>query len=231
MAYDDVRRCLACGIPLKGRKRRFCEKGCREMARLYLDRRTGLLRALNAKYATFYFTDRIIIVDILIHGKDQIFSYMLPKTPSIKPVVAFSELSYILGNAWWAEHDRTKKRYVASRFVLEKAKTTDGSTEDVKPVEHVMPVVNGTSLMALNLNRSELMEGDLRDAIKKAYRREVKKHHPDLGGDSVSFRKIHEAYERLIEWSKYPTFRRKTGFPDKWFYDGGLNRWIEPTRR
>lgn len=201
------------------------------MARLYLDRRTGLLRALNTKYATFYFTDWIIMVDILPYGKDQIFSYMLPRKPHCKPVLAFSELSYILGNAWWAERNRTKKRYIASRHVLEKAKVTNGSTETVRPVDRVMPAVNGTSLIALNLSRSDLLEGDLRDAIKKAYRRQVKKHHPDLGGDSVTFRKIHEAYERLIEWSKHPTFRRKAGFPDKWFYDGGLNRWMEPTRR
>ena len=35
--------------------------------------------------------------------------------------------------------------------------------------------------------------------IKKAYRRLVKQHHPDLGGSTEDFHKISEAYQFLME--------------------------------
>ena len=64
--------------------------------------------------------------------------------------------------------------------------------------------------------------------IKRAYREQVKQHHPDLGGKPATFRKIQEAYEKLIDWARNPTFVRRSGFPDKWFYDGYTQRWVQP---
>ena len=43
-----------------------------------------------------------------------------------------------------------------------------------------------------------LKRGASQDAIKKSYRRLVKQHHPDLGGSANEFRKINEAYQRLL---------------------------------
>lgn len=214
-----------------GRNRKYCARECRETVRLYLNRRTGLLRALNTRYATFYFTEWIVVMDLLPYGTEQIFSYILPRSPGCKPVFTFAELSDMLGSAWWAEHNRTNKRYIASRHVLEKARKSDASEDGVKPLELVLPNVRRSALITLNLKQTDLAEGNLKDSIKRAYRRMVKQHHPDLGGDSVSFRKIHEAYECLLEWARHPTFTRKAGFPDKWFYEGSNNRWIEPTKR
>lgn len=42
-----------------------------------------------------------------------------------------------------------------------------------------------------------LQKGASKDAIKKAYRNKVKKHHPDKGGNEDIFRDIQEAYEVL----------------------------------
>lgn len=42
-----------------------------------------------------------------------------------------------------------------------------------------------------------LQKGASKDAIKKAYRKQVKKYHPDKGGDETIFRGIQEAYEVL----------------------------------
>ena len=58
---------------------------------------------------------------------------------------------------------------------------------------------------------------------------QAKKTHPDLGGDSDEFRKIHKAYGELIDWAEKPSFVKRRGLPDKWYYDGERNRWLQPT--
>lgn len=47
-----------------------------------------------------------------------------------------------------------------------------------------------------------LQKGASKDAIKKAYRKKVKKYHPDKGGDENTFRDIQEAYEVLSDDEK-----------------------------
>lgn len=223
------RRCLACGDKLTPRKRRYCSPDCRQRLHLSLNRRTGLLRALNTRYATFYFTDHIVVMDLLPYGTEQIFTFMLHRSSGEKPTADFCKLSNMLGAAWWQERDRTRKRYLASRVVLEKAVRPDVPMETMVPVRTRIPRVKGGSLTTLNIDRFELEPQRLQAQIKAAYRRQAKNHHPDLGGDSISFRKIREAYETLIDWARHPSFTRRNGFPDKWFYDGSLARWVQPT--
>jgi hypothetical protein len=43
------------------------------------------------------------------------------------------------------------------------------------------------------------------------------------------FLKIHKAYEELLHWAENPNFIRHRGFPDKWFFEGDKNRWVQPT--
>ena len=44
----------------------------------------------------------------------------------------------------------------------------------------------------------ELSWGAPLTAVKAAHRRLVKRHHPDMGGDAESFRRINDAYQLLI---------------------------------
>ncbi|MFA9446975.1 J domain-containing protein [Egicoccus sp. AB-alg6-2] len=37
------------------------------------------------------------------------------------------------------------------------------------------------------------------DAIKRAYRRLAREHHPDRGGDTATFHRLQQAYERLVD--------------------------------
>ena len=97
------------------------------------------------------------------------------------------------------------------------------------PMEIRIPSVNDRFLIRLQLGKSVLNSPELDKAIKTAYRKQALKHHPDHGGDSAAFRRIHQAYRELIEWAESPTFVRRRGFPDKWFYDGTRNRWVQPT--
>jgi len=193
-----------------------------------LNRRTGLLQALSARYATFYFTDYVIMMDILLYGSEQIHSYMLPRSWRSKPVEDFRILSNILGNLWWDEKDRTKKRYLASRQVLQQAYKNKTTVDAVMPHRHKVPSIKTSSLIQLELDAHDLTQADLELKIKSAYRRQALKHHPDQGGSGETFLKIQDAYEKLIQWAKQPTFIHQSGFPDKWFYEGARNRWLKP---
>lgn len=225
---NSKRICLACGSALPPRHRKYCDMSCRQQLLASLNRRAGLLRALNTRYATFYFTEFVIIMDLLLYDSEQIYSYILPRTPGKKPVDDFCYLSNLLGTAWWDVKNRTKKRYLASRHVLSQAETPEASKERVVPLALNVPSVSRSDLVCLELQAIDLIPSRLGERIKHAYRRQVKKHHPDIGGDSHTFIKIQEAYEALNQWVKHPTFTRIRGFPDKWLYEGAIDRWTQP---
>jgi hypothetical protein len=212
-------------------RRRYCSIDCRQRLRHNLNIRTGLLKALNTRYASFYFTDNLVILDVLPYGSGELLSYIFPRTKGRKPVEDFCTMSNILGNAWWAERNRTNKRYLATRLVLEKAKSKNANSAPIRPVEVKAPVRLTKSLNFLRLKKTDLNSPELKRKIKSAYRQQAMRHHPDLGGDAAVFRKLHEAYEQIIKWSENPVFVSRRGFPDKWFYDGGTNRWVQPAPR
>jgi hypothetical protein len=62
-----------------------------------LNRRTGLLRALRARFATFYFSDAAIMIDLLLYGTEQIHSYVLQRSTGSKPVDGFRHPSVPTG--------------------------------------------------------------------------------------------------------------------------------------
>lgn len=220
-------RCLSCGTSENIGRRKYCSLQCRQRLRQKLNVRTGLLKALNIRYGTFYFTDRLIVMDVLPYDSQNIYSFIFKRTGD-SPADDFSRLANVLGSAWWAERKRTARNYLASRYVLSHASRNCTSTRSVKPMSLNIPAVNGKSLLHLKLDRSVLKSTELEKKIKQAYRREAKKHHPDRGGDNAAFRKIHQAYEELIRWSENPIFFRRRRFTDKWFYDGDKNKWVQP---
>jgi hypothetical protein len=225
------KRCLSCGTSENMSRRKYCSIECRQRLRYNLKLRTCLLRALNTRFATFYFTETLIILDVLPYGSEELFSYIFPRTLGRKPVEDFCTMSNILGNAWWAERNRTNKRYLATRFVLEKAESKNTGSMSVKPYEVKEPAKVAKSLSFLSLKKTDLNSPELKKKIKSAYRKQAMRHHPDLGGDADGFRKLHDAYEQIIKWSENPIFVRRRGFPDKWFYEGAKVRWVQPAPR
>jgi hypothetical protein len=220
--------CLSCGTNENMGRRKYCSIECRQTLRYSLNMRTGLLKALNTKFATFYFTTSLIFLDVLPYGSVSLFSFLFPRTVNRKPVDDFGVMANVLGNAWWSERRRTNKRYLATQHVLEKAKNHNAAARSIKPFEIVAPARMAKSLTFLKLGRSDLDSPELHRIIKSAYRRQAKTHHPDQGGDAAVFRRVQEAYEQLMDWAENPTFSRRRGFPDKWFYEGSTNRWIQP---
>ena len=220
--------CLSCGIRLISSRQRYCSPSCHQQLREYLNRRTGLLVALNTRYATFYFTNFNIVIDILPYGTMQIFSFIIARTPGNKPVVDFCDMFRALGSIWWSEKKRTRKRYMATSQVLGMAKRVNAEMNRIIPRRVIVPAVRKKDLRILCLDKTDLFLDGLEGRIKIAYRRQAKKHHPDLGGDASNFRHLQNAYEKMIDWSKNPTFLRIKGFPDKWLYEGTTNRWVQP---
>ncbi|SEM51720.1 DnaJ domain-containing protein [Syntrophus gentianae] len=221
-------RCLACGETIQRGRRKYCSTDCRQRLRNKLDLRTGLVQALNAQYATFYFSELLIIMDMIPFSSREIYSFSFPRSRGKKPADDFSRMADHLGEIWWAEQRRTNKKYLASKFLLERAVRNTSSVSCVKPYEVRTPSIQKKSLQHLNLDSGQLNRGDPQQVIRNAYRRQVKIHHPDLGGDADMFRKIQTAYESLTLWAKNPTFVKRRGFPDKWFYDGNTNKWLQP---
>jgi hypothetical protein len=210
------------------KNRKYCSIRCRQNLRQKLNTRSGLLQALNTRYATFYFSDTSIIMDVLPHGHKEIFRYTQTRTSGQKPAEDFSKMTNILGNAWWEEEKRTNRKYLASRRVLELATRCAVSIMSVRPGVMKIPNVRMESLNYLEIDKAELRSADLRKIVKNAYRRLAKVHHPDSGGHALGFRKLHDAYKELLHWAENPTFTRRRGFPDRWFYDGENKHWVQP---
>ncbi|MEJ5357194.1 MAG: J domain-containing protein [Desulfobacterales bacterium] len=225
----DVRRCLSCGTTENMKRRRYCSIECRQKLRNNLNMRTGLLQTLQIRYATFYFTDALIMLDMLPYDSRDLLSFIYPRRRGKKPVDDFCRMFNDLGNAWWEEVRRTKKRYLATRLVLSKARPIPGDIHCVRPLEVREPARMARSLTFLKLRSRDLHSPNLQQIIKRAFRRRAKEVHPDQGGDSALFRKLRDAYEDLIRWAERPVFTTRRGFPDKWFYEGALNRWTQPT--
>lgn len=168
-------------------------------------------------------------MDLLPYGSNYIFSFIHPRSNGKKPAEDYRILSAMLGNEWWAEKNRTNKHYIASRHILDQAIRNEPKTNCTIPLETKIPVIRESSLTYLKLSRSELNSPKLEKIIKSAYRVQVKKHHPDIGGETDTFRKIHQAYLDLVQWAENPSYMNRRGFPDKWFYDGNKNKWVQPT--
>jgi hypothetical protein len=209
-------------------RRRYCSIECRQRLRNNLNMRTGLLQTLQIRYATFYFTDTLVVLDMLPYGSADLLSFIFPRATGRKPVDDFCNMFNLLGNAWWEEVRRTKKRYLATRLILGKAKSIEGDINSVRPLEVREPTRMARSMTFLKLKHNDLHSSNLQQIIKRAFRRQAKRHHPDQGGDPDLFRKLRDAYEQLIRWSENPSFTTRRGFPDKWFYEGGLDRWTQP---
>jgi hypothetical protein len=223
-----VYKCLSCGATENMGRRRYCSAACRQRLRLKLDMRTGLIQALNARFATFYFSDLTITMDVLLYGSREIYSFLYPRSPGKKPAEDFSNMADVLGNAWWAEKRRTQKRYLASRRVLNEAILNRINILSVRPVLVNLPTIRDSSLQHLDMKKSDLTNPELKKLARNAYRRQAKRFHPDVGGDASTFVKIHQAYEDMIHWATNPTYIQRRGFPDKWLYDGDQNRWLQP---
>ena len=220
--------CLSCGTTKNINNRRYCSLKCRQNLRQKLNMKSGLLQTLNTRYATFYFSDTKIILDIVPYGFKEIFRYVGRRKEGSNPATDFHIMTNKLGEAWWAESQRTNRNYIASQYVLRLATRHTIIDGLQRPKLLKIPIVKNEYLNCLEIQKPDLHSHELNKIIKNAYRRQVKIHHPDLGGHAATFRKIHNAYKELLCWVDNPIYINRRGFTDKWYYDGDNNKWVQP---
>jgi len=220
------KRCLSCGDKKVIGRRRYCSPECRQQLFRRLHILTGLLRALETKCATFFFTDSSLILDIKPKGSNKVYRFLYQRSQRQKPSQALYYLIDELGSIWWDNKKRTGKRYQASQQVLNRAIKDNISPESVIPVEIKSPARVKKFLVSLDLTHNDLQSNRATQTVKSAYRKQALKHHPDRGGNSDEFRKINNAYHELINWLKSPTFQVRKGIPGKWYFDG--KKWKTP---
>lgn len=189
---------------------------------------SGLLRALEARYASFSFTQSVLVLDILTNGSKKGYRFLYKRTCKNRPARDLYHMADELGNLWWEKQKQTGKRYRASRYLLESAAQGIIPLASVIPLEIKSPARVGKSLVCLKLRREDLNSQKAHRAVKSAYRREALKHHPDRGGNAAAFRKVNNAYEELLNWLEAPELRTRSGIPGKWFFDG--KKWKSPLR-
>jgi len=220
--------CLSCGTTKNINNRRYCSVKCRQHLRQKLNMKCGLLETLNTRYAAFYFSDSKVILDIVPYGCKEIFRFTGQRDEDSNPATDFHLMTNKLGEAWWAESKRTNRNYIASQHVLKLA-TRHALTDGLQRPRLVkIPTIKMEHLNCLRIQRSDLHSRELNQIIKSAYRRQVKIHHPDLGGHAATFRKIHHAYKVLLSWADDPVYIKRRGFTDKWYYDGDKKKWLQP---
>jgi hypothetical protein len=225
---ENQNHCLSCGTTENINNRKYCSIRCRQNLRQKLNLKSGLLQALNTRYATFYFSDTTIILDIVPHGIKEIFRYVGRRKEGSNPATDFNILTNNLGEVWWTESKRTNKNYLASQHVLKLATRYTISDGLQRPRLIRIPTIKTEVLNYLEIKKTDLNSHELGKIIKNAYRQQVKIHHPDAGGQASTFHKIHDAYKESLRWADNPTFIRRRGFVDKWYYDGENKKWVQP---
>jgi len=230
LADQDIKHhfCLSCGTTKNINNRRYCSVKCRQHLRQKLNMKIGLLQTLNTRYAVFYFSDTRIFLDIVPYGCREIFRYIGKRKEGSNPAADFHLMTNKLGEAWWAESNRTNRGYVASMHVLKLATRHAIGDGLQRPKLTHIPTIKTDWLNCLEIDRADLHSHELSKIIKAAYRKQVKVHHPDLGGHAATFRKIHTAYKEFLCWADHPVYVKRRGFPDKWYYDGDKSKWLQP---
>ena len=220
------RFCRSCGTTKDMGRRKYCSRQCRQRLVWRLEVASNLLRALHARYATFSFTQEVLMLNVASFGADEVFSFLWRRTPGRKPSEDLGDLTEHLGRLWWRELEDRNCRRSASLFVLESAHTQLASDDNIRPLSYLSPKVSARNLSVLKLTKNELMGESAPDLVKSAYRKQVFIHHPDKDGDAKQFRRVQEAYEELQDWLEHPILKSKKGLPDKWSFNG--EKWSPP---
>ena len=219
--------CISCGTKLLGRKRRYCSKECKDLLIFALSWLKNLLLALHTNYATFSFTDSHLIINILSFFSKEVSTFLYERIPGKTPAEGLKEVCKTLNKEWYEKKQASRSRRAASEHLLKIG------IRDIIPKDNVTPISTSRNskisrkLTFFNLCLLDLEKNPFKQ-IKSAYRKEVKKHHPDYGGNPKDFINISEAYKDVLYCLSHPNTRTRSGLPGKWSYDGSNYKWSAP---
>jgi len=219
--------CVSCGAALTGRKRRYCSKECKDLLLFALGWLKNLLLPLNTNYATFSFTESVLIINILSFFSSEVSTFLYRRVPGKTPAEGLKEVCKVLNKEWYEKSVESRSRRAASEHLLRTG------IKDMVQKDHITPVsipggtVINRKLSLFSLNIKDLDQNPVQ-RIKSAFRKEIKKHHPDYGGDPKDFIKVSEAYSDIIDYINDPSPRFRKGLPGKWSYDGSSYKWSAP---
>jgi len=229
---DTIKRarvCQCCGIPLDKRKRKYCSLRCKEDFVLRLKWFNNLLRAVNARYATFFFNEQILGLNILPYSSEDVYSFFYNRTPGKRPIYDMEKMLFLLGEIWWDKLKNYGNRDAACRGVLKQAKTHIFNKNILIPKEKVSLLGISKHLGYLKINRHDLIaSNDPYAFVKRAFRKSILKHHPDMGGDEKTFIKLYNSYQSVIKWLKSPRYASIRGVPGQWCFEAGRTNWYAP---
>lgn len=234
------RSCLACGTPLADKRKKYCSHDCREDLAAQLERWSGLLVGLEARYANFWFTDALLVLDVLRQNTREVLRFVFQRTPGRKPFEDYFDMANELGTHWWEALKKTRTRFRATEYVFARAERTNVAPEVLKPKAHKKSRVSQKSLTCLRLSLEDLLSDSAHQKIKSAYRRAALRHHPDTGGSNRSFIEVQKAYDelrrivirgRVNRLGDLLTLSRYRALPGKWCFDGRSRRWYRPASR
>ena len=223
--------CISCGTDNLKPGRRYCSKECRQRTRWVLALSEGLLRTFNARYAAFSFTTDYVILDVLSVWSREISRFIHLRTPGSRPSEDLKTLILNSGRQWYTMLERRVSRSRAALHLLERSFEKGLDPESIKPESRTTPRLSRDEtrcLKILDLGRKDLTSGDSHAAIRKAYKRMAKHHHPDAGGDTEKFKELARAHEQMLMWCENPNYACRKALEDCWSYDSTTNRWSPP---
>ncbi len=229
----SVNLCRACGKPLRRRRVRYCSADCRKELHWQLWITEGLLKALDCRFATFHWTDRTVILQVLPRQSESVFCFCHDRTPQTKPVAGLKHLTNNLSSSWWSTKKNGTSKATASRRTLARADGLRGRDHlrlDNRTV--VRPQgVSHKDITVLRLEIDDLFDDDAMAVVKRSFRKRAKEAHPDRGGSSEDFQRLWSAYTNLLRWAENPALVtiNNVRLPDGWVYDSLKREWYPPS--
>lgn len=225
--------CRACGRPLRRRRVRYCSQDCHQELRWQLWITEGLLKTLDCRFATFHWTDRNVVLQVLPRQSESVFCFFHDRTPKTKPVTDLKRLTNDLCSSWWGTKKNGRSKSAASRRLLSKAHDQRDKGHlrlDNRTVVRPQGVSN-QDITVLEIELAELLNGDVQTVIKRSFRKRAMESHPDQGGSSEDFRRVRDAYANLMQWSENPATVtiNNVRLPDGWVYDSLRREWFPPS--
>ncbi len=224
-------RCLSCGTTDMKPGRRYCSTECRQQITWVLSLAKGLLRTFNARYAAFSFTADYVVLDVLPVWTNGISRFIGRRTPGQKPAKDLKDLILESGEEWYGLLDRKHSKSLASLRLLKENHSPHLDPECIRPARKNRPRLSrleSECLRILKVEREVLSSGSCTSVIKTAYKRLAKRHHPDMGGDAETFKRLNEAHQQMLMWAENPQYTCRKALLDSWSYDGSTNRWAPP---